>query len=55
MEAVQHYNRGGEVKQDLSPNIKALKLNQQEMEAHRCLHEGTDHPPETLQTAAPTA
>ncbi|EGW54345.1 cytochrome-c peroxidase [Candidatus Endoriftia persephonae] len=33
MEAVQHYNRGGEVKQDLSPNIKALKLNQQEMEA----------------------
>ncbi|MEN8180278.1 MAG: cytochrome c peroxidase [Pseudomonadota bacterium] len=32
MESVEHYNRGGDVKKDLSPNIKSLKLTQQEME-----------------------
>ncbi len=45
MEVMEHYNRGGDVKKDLSPNLKKLNLSNQEMLDIVAFLEGLTTPP----------
>ncbi len=49
MEVVEHYNRGGEVKQDLSPNMKKLNLSNQEKHAIVAFMKALTTPPKPFE------